>query len=205
MTNAEMSLKTKQALASALKDAMQRKALSKITVSELCAACNINRNTFYYHFRDVYDLLKWMLEQEAIEVVKSFDLIVNTEEAFRFIMRYVGENRHIINCAYDSMGHEEIKRFFYTDLIDVMKRTISGGEEELNITVDDDFKEFLAVFYTEASAGILIDWIKNKFRQDEETLLEDLLLIYRSSMPQVLLAGVEKQNGGAMRKQSPGT
>ncbi|WP_295208123.1 TetR family transcriptional regulator [Ruminococcus sp.] len=39
------------------------KPLSKITVSEIVADCNINRKTFYYHFEDVQSLLKWTLEQ----------------------------------------------------------------------------------------------------------------------------------------------
>ena len=115
MTNEELSLKTKRALAAALKKSMGKKPLSKITVSELIAECNVNRKTFYYHFQDIYDLLKWMFDQEAIEIVKNFDLIVNTEEAIRFVMDYVEENKHIINCAYDSMGHEAIKQFFYAD------------------------------------------------------------------------------------------
>ena len=53
-----------------------------------------------------------MLEQEAIDVVKNFDLVVDTEEALRFVMEYADENKHIINGAVDSMGYEEIKRFF---------------------------------------------------------------------------------------------
>ena len=112
MRNEEMSLLTKQKLASSLKKAMEKKPLSKVTVSELIKDCNINRNTFYYHFSDIYDLLKWTLEQEAIEVVKKIDLLVDTEEAIRFVMDYVDHNYHIINCAYDSMGQEEMKRFF---------------------------------------------------------------------------------------------
>ena len=111
MTNEEMSIRTKKALATALKKTMEKKTLSKITVSELVQECDVNRKTFYYHFQDIYGLLKWMLEEEAIEVVKNFDLVVNTEEAIRFVMEYVEENQHIINCAYDSMGHEEMKRF----------------------------------------------------------------------------------------------
>ena len=105
MTNEEMSFKTKKSLADALKKAMAHKPLSKITVSELITECNINRKTFYYHFEDIYALLKWMFEAEAIEVVKQFDMVENTEEAFRFVMDYVEQNQHIINCAYDSMGH----------------------------------------------------------------------------------------------------
>lgn len=188
MTNEEMSLKTKNALAVALKKAMETKKLSKITVSELIAECNVNRKTFYYHFQDIYALLKWMLEEEAIEVVKQFDMVVNTEEAFRFVMDYVEENKHIINCAYDSLGHEELKRFFYTDFNSILFGAIKSGEDKLGISLDESFEEFLARFYTEAAAGILIDWIKNRVSQDRETVLQNLLLIYRVSIPEILKA-----------------
>ncbi len=192
MTNKELSLKTKKSLAAALKKAMEKKALSKVTVSELCAACNVNRKTFYYHFTDIYDLLKWMFEKEAIEIVKQFDMIVNTADAFRFIMEYVENNKHIINCAYDSMGYEELKRFFYTDINGLMLNVIKSGEDNLEISLDKDFEEYLAKFYTEASAGILIDWIKNRSNQDKETILQNLLLIYRVSIPEILKSRAEQ-------------
>ncbi|MGN0517497.1 MAG: TetR-like C-terminal domain-containing protein, partial [Acutalibacteraceae bacterium] len=130
----------------------------------------------------------WMLEEEAIEVVKQFDMVVNTEEAFRFVMDYVEENKHIINCAYDSLGHEELKRFFYTDFNSILFGAIKSGEDKLGISLDESFEEFLARFYTEAAAGILIDWIKNRVSQDRETVLQNLLLIYRVSIPEILKA-----------------
>ena len=187
MTNEELSLKTKQSLAQALKQEMKHKQLSKITITELCDVCQINRKTFYYHFEDIYDLLKWTLEQEAIEVVKNFDLVVNTEEALRFVMAYADENKDIINGALDSMGHEEIQRFFYNDLFDVIYGAIEEGEYDLKIVVDPQFKNFLAAFYTEASAGILIEWVKNRMKQDKETVIKSLLSIYTVSIPAVLL------------------
>ena len=186
MTNEELSLKTKQSLAQVLKNAMEHKKLSKITISELCAVCRINRKTFYYHFEDIYSLLKWTLEQEAVEVVKNFDLVVNTEEALRFVMAYADENKHIKNCAFDSMGYEEIKRFFYNDLFSVIYGAIEQVEDELQITVDSQFKNYLAAFYTEASAGLLIEWVKNRMTQDKETILQSLLSIYKISIPAIL-------------------
>lgn len=187
MTNEELSLKTKQSLAQALKQQMKHKQLSKITITELCDICQINRKTFYYHFEDIYDLLKWTLEQEAVEVVKNFDLVVNTEEALRFVMAYADENKDIINSALDSMGHEEIQRFFYNDLFNVIYGAIEEGEYDLKIVVDPQFKNFLAAFYTEASAGILIEWVKNRMKQDKETVIKSLLSIYAVSIPAVLL------------------
>ncbi len=186
MTNEELSLKTKKSLAAALKKAMETKKLSKITVSDLTAECNVNRKTFYYHFTDIYALLKWMFEEEAIEVVKQFDMVVNTEEAIRFIMDYVEKNKHIINCAYDSMGNEELKRFFYTDLYGIIWNTIVTGAQMHNLMIDEQFTDFLANFYTEGCAGMLINWVKNKITQDRETVLQNMLLISRVSIPEIL-------------------
>lgn len=188
MKNEEISLKTKQALTTALKKAMEKKPLSKVTVSELIKECNINRNTFYYHFANIYDLLKWMLEQEAIEVVKKIDLLVNIEEAIRFVMDYVEENKHIINCAYDSMGSEEMKRFFYSDIIGVTRLAIDEAERELNITVNVGFKDFLTAFFTEALVGMMISGIKCKYEQDREEMLQNVLLVCQTAMPQLLKA-----------------
>lgn len=188
MTNEELSLKTKQSLAAALKNTMENKKLSKITVSELCTTCNVNRKTFYYHFQDIYALLKWMLEQEAIDVVKNFDFIVDTEEAFRFVMDYVDKNKHIINGAFDSMGYEEIKRFFYNDLYSVVYGAIEQGEKELRVKTELQFKEFLASFYTEATAGLLIEWTKNQIIQDREIVLQNLLAIFKTTLPSILLS-----------------
>ena len=63
MRHDEVSLNTKKALSNALKDAMKKKSFQKITVRELRQACNVNRKTFYYHFSDIYALLKWTLEE----------------------------------------------------------------------------------------------------------------------------------------------
>jgi len=106
------SMNTKTKLANSLRKAMEKKTFSKITISEIILDCGVNRKTFYYHFQDIYALLKWMLEQDAIEVVKKFDLIADSEEAVLFVMNYVESNKHLINCAYDSIGHDQIKSFF---------------------------------------------------------------------------------------------
>lgn len=105
------SQETKRALAASLKKLMNRKPLSKITINEIVQDCGVNRNSFYYHFEDIYALFKWMLEQEAVESVRQFDLMLDYREAIQFVMDYVSENRHIVNGAYDAMGREGLKRF----------------------------------------------------------------------------------------------
>lgn len=180
---------TKRMLADSLKKAMKTKAFSKITVSQIINDCGVNRKTFYYHFQDIYALLKWMFEEEAIEVVKQFDLLVDYEEAIRFVMRYVDENDYIISCAYDSIGRDEMKRFFYADFLGVAVSVIDAVEASLEKKSDPEFKQYVAQFYAEAIAGMLIDWVKNKDKHDKEKTLEYLTTIIGAALESLKRAG----------------
>lgn len=162
------TLNTRRAIAESLKRAMKKKPFSKITVSEIISDCGINRKTFYYHFDDIYSLLKWMLEEEAITVVKAFDLIQNYEDAIRFVMDYVEENDYVINCVCDSIGQEGMKQFFYDDFIGITQSVIEQAAKQSEKPHEPDYLLFLAQFYTEAIAGSLLEWVKNMKSRDRE-------------------------------------
>lgn len=193
MKHTVTSLNTKKALAESLKKAMASKPLSKITVSEIIQACGVNRKTFYYHFEDIYALLKWMLDQEAIEVVKNFDLLINPEEALAFVIDYVDANKHIINCVYDSMGRDEMKRFFMTDMYGMVCSLVESIAKEMRVVVEDDFKDFLATFYTEALAGMLINYFQGSERLGRQELIHYILLILQNSIPNIIRNTNRKQ------------
>jgi probable dihydroxyacetone kinase regulator len=180
------TLNTKRALAASLKKFMENKPLSKITISEIIADCGVNRKTFYYHFEDVYALLKWMLEEEAIEVVKQADMLVDIREIVLFVMNYVHENKHLLCCAYDSMGRDEMKRFFYADFIEVTRNTIYDIEQRLGVHTDEDFKEFLAHFYTEGISGLLVDEFTKKEEHDPEKAADYFATILENTLPGAL-------------------
>ena len=62
---------TKETLADALRKMMTVKPIDKITVKDIVDICNVNRQTFYYHFDDVYDLLEWIFEMDCNRVFPS--------------------------------------------------------------------------------------------------------------------------------------
>lgn len=193
MTHEESSLQTKKLLCSALKETMKHKPFSKVTVSELIKDCNLNRKTFYYHFEDIYDLLKWMLEQEAIEVVKQFDIVTDYEEAFNFVMDYVEKNAYFLNCIYDSVGRDELKRFFYNDFICIIGKIIDDYENSLNLAISDNFREFIVNFYTEAVAGMVINLFQysgsaehSTEKYDRKKLIDYFSVIVHTSLPALL-------------------
>lgn len=191
MTHEETSLQTKLTLCNSLKKIMKQKPFSKITVSELIKDCNLNRKTFYYHFEDIYGLLKWMLEQETFEIVKQFDLLVDYEDVFNFVIDYVEKNAYFLNCIYDSVGRDELKRFLYQDFIGVINTLVLDTEKKLELEVEDSFRDFVCNFYTEAIAGMLINLFQNLEKYNQDQVLEYLTIMLKTSLPAVLAAKKE--------------
>ena len=89
---------TKQALAQSLKDLMQEKPFQKISVSDICERCGMNRKSFYYHYRDKYDLLNWIFDTEfgAICLHKTYRA---EEDFFRDLCEYFYANRSFYRKA----------------------------------------------------------------------------------------------------------
>lgn len=181
MKKEEESLKTKTALSGALKAHMLTKPLSKITINDIVSSCHVNRKTFYYHFQDIYDLLKWTMEQEAIEVVRQYDLLIDYEEAIMFIIDYVENNKYILNCTYDSLGRRELRRFFYNDFFSILTHLFDEIAASLSIVIPDDYRQFICDFYTGAVAGKLIAlFTENTSAEDKKKMVNYTVLIFKS-------------------------
>jgi len=190
MKHEEASMQTRRALSAALKAQMEHKPLRKITVNDLINMCGLNRKTFYYHFTDIYDLLKWTLEQEAVQVVKQFDLLTNYHDIVLFVMNYAEKNAHILNCAYDSMGRDELKRFFCSDFYEIVDGMIDRCCQSCGCTISKSYHTFLRNFYTEALAGILVNWFREKHTPEEkENTIQYLSQVMLTSLPTVIQQG----------------
>lgn len=182
------TLNTKKMLSASLKHCMEKKSLSKITVTDIVTDCGLNRKTFYYHFQDVPDLLKWTLEQEAVDVVKQFDLLNELEEALRFAIRYIRENSHMINCAYDSIGRDELKRFLNHDFQSIVMSIVEQIERKENVHSDPDAKKIICNFYTEGMAGELVDLLKSRDAAQDEKSIRCISLVVRTSLEAAVIS-----------------
>ncbi len=187
MNNEITSLRTKQALAAALKEKMKTKPFSKITVRELIEECGVNRKTFYYHFQDIYALLRWLFEEEAIQVVKHFDLLLDWEEAIGFTCDYIQENRDILQCACQSIGRDILKRFFFSDFIGITESVVSDSEKRSNHFLPPALKSYYCKFLTEAIAGMMLSYIEEDYPYSRQDSIDNITVILRTSITGLLM------------------
>lgn len=175
-----MSQFTKRALEDSLKHLLLQKPLNKITINDIAEDCGINRMTFYYHFKDIYDLVEWAcLEdaQRALDGKKSYE---TWQQGFVQIFRAVQENKPFVMNVYRCVSREQVERYL-TPLTDNL---IMGVINELsaNMVVREEDKAFIARVYSYAFVGLMLDWIKDDMRADPEKLVEKFALVIHDNV-----------------------
>ena len=180
------SLKTKRALAESLKKLMRAKPFSKITVTEIVNDCVVNRKTFYYHFEDIYALLRWIFEEEAVNIIRKFYLLNDYDEAMEFIYEYISENQDLLRNAYDAFGSVELSSFFHMSFVGLNESLIESVEQKMHKRLPERTREYLCEFLTEASAGLLLNIISGNMHFDRAKDMMPVSSIIRASIVGVL-------------------
>ena len=183
-----MSEITKKALAASLKKLLSKKELSKITISNITDDCGVNRQTFYYHFKDIYDLLKWTLEQDSLVVVNQFDVTVDYEKIICTLMDYVDKNRVLLAHAYSAIGKNGFERFFFTNFQRVSQEVIEKAAVKQNVQISSEYKEFLCCFYSNALCGLLVAWFLERNRFDKEQFAQNIVFTLKTSVTALMQA-----------------
>lgn len=186
MKQNEINYKTKLKLSNALKKLMCKKPVSKITITEIVEMCDVNRKTFYYHFIDIYDLLEWTLQEDAVSIIKSFDLMTNFDDAVRFAMDYVEKNHHIINCAIDSVSTNYIKNFFVNNFNDFIFKQIKKIIDEKSYNISDRFITFLTSTLTSMIAIALYDWMIHMDTMDKQLTINYVDVVIKHSLADII-------------------
>ena len=175
-----MSQVTKRALEQSLKNLLLKKPLTKITVGDITDDCGINRMTFYYHFKDIYDLVEWSCLEDAkmaLEEKKTYD---TWQQGLLQIFKAVQENKPFILNVYRCVHREQVEKYLQP-LVDQLLLNVIN-EEAAGITVRDEDKQFIAQVYSYMFIGLMLDWIKNDMREDPQQIVEKLSKLIKGSV-----------------------
>lgn len=171
MTPDKKSDQTKHMLTASLKKIMAQKPLNKISIREICEDCGVNRQTFYYHFNDIYDQLEWMFKQEEASFIKDNDDMLIWQDCLMCMFQYLEENRAVCMCVLNSVGHDYIRKLFVSDAHDIIERYINIISP---VQHTKEYMDFLINFYSCAIAGMVECWFHGEIKNTPEELIKNL-------------------------------
>lgn len=181
----KMSQITKRALEQSLKNLLLKKPLTKITISDIAEDCGINRMTFYYHFKDIYDLVEWSCLEDARKALEEKKTHDTWQEGLLNIFEAVRENKPFVMNVYRCIDHEQVEKYLKPPTDNLIMGVIN--EQSAGITVREEDKEFIARVYSYIFIGIMLDWIKDDMKADPKLIVDKLAMLIKDSLSDALL------------------
>ena len=149
---------TKLALEASLKNLLLKKPVDKITITDLTNDCGITRMAFYYHFKDIYDLVEWSCYEDASRALQGKKTYETWQEGLVQIFEAVMENKPFIMNVYHALSREQVENYLFRLTRDLIMNVIKECSKGMNITASE--QSFIADFYKYSFVGVMLDWIK---------------------------------------------
>ena len=175
-----MSQMTKRALEASLKELLRHKPLDKITVSDLTDHCGVNRMTFYYHFKDIYDLVEWCCEEDAARALAGQKTYDTWQQGFLQILQSLQKDKVFYINVYHSISREYIEQYLYKLTYDLLADVVE--EECRDAAVSGEDKALIAEFYKYGFVGMMLHWIDGGMKADYRELVQRLSTMLHGSI-----------------------
>lgn len=171
---------TKQALEASLKNMMLKKPLDKITIRDITEDCGISRMAFYYHFKDIYDLVEWSCIEDASQALQGKKTCDTWQEGLTQIFEAVLENRPFILNAYRCISRDQMENFLFRLTYGLIRGVVDEKSRDAAIAEED--KAFIAEFYKYSFVGIMLDWIKQGMSADYQLIVRKVSTTMQGSI-----------------------
>ncbi|MBQ7307092.1 MAG: TetR/AcrR family transcriptional regulator C-terminal domain-containing protein [Clostridia bacterium] len=164
---------TKKAMAKAFKKLLQKKSFTSITITDICQNCGMNRKSFYYHFKDKYDLVNWIFKTEFLDVLKKEKLTYNEYISLKnleHLVEFFYKDRFFYKKVFQIEGQNSFNEYFrslcYPLLVERLKK----------IFETEQITQFQVNFYADAVMCSIKRWITSIEPMKPNEFVEQIVL-----------------------------
>lgn len=168
---------TQKAIIQTFGEMLTEMPFEKITVSALVARCEISSNTFYYHFRDIYDLLDVWLDRQKEKYLQEMENTEDYSQCLKTILRKMQEEPQRVYHIFSSVSRERMERYVFTSVEGWFYELVK--ERAAGMKVDEDKIRMVASFYCYSFLGFLMKFIWERMESDVDSGVDGLSEIFQ--------------------------
>lgn len=153
------SLITKRALAAALRELMEEAPFEKINVARICARCGMSRKSFYYHFKDKYDLVNWIFDTEFIKLGNALTNASSPDDRWELIeeiCQFFYQNRGFYRKALMIKGQNSFSEHLRDACVPLIKLRFQ------QLVGNEGADDFSVNFYADAALCAIERWLLSR-------------------------------------------
>jgi probable dihydroxyacetone kinase regulator len=172
----------KTEIINSFKELLSKQSIDKITVKEICNRCDVNRQTFYYHFMDIMDIFKYVIYEELSAEISENRTFDTWEGGFLATMNYLKKNSKLILHVYRSNYWPEASIYFTNFSNKLLDDVVAECVEKMKVKVSEKDQRFIVNFYIHVFNGLIMDWINEGMDREPEVVLRKLLFMIEGSI-----------------------
>lgn len=170
---------TKRALADCLKKLMAEKDFNKIRVDDITSSCGLTRQSFYYHFKDKYDLMNWIYYTETVRFMTPYESIEHWADGLTDLCCYMQHNETFYKNALNTVGQNSFPDYLNQYISAV---TISVIEGMLDAEYDQEKWGFIVSFFSTAFVAFIVRWANNGMKEDPSEYISQIRSLFDGSV-----------------------
>ena len=167
-----MSKYTQKAILYTFRDMLETTPFDKITVSALVSKCEISSNTFYYHFRDIYDLLDTWLLLWKEKYVDRMEQDGNWQDTVKSLLRDMKAHSNIVYHLSDSLSRERIERSIFESTDHTFYKLVC--RETAEVDIPEEILRNVAEYNTYAFLGFFLKFLWNRMTDDIDEMIDQI-------------------------------
>ena len=179
-----MSQRTKREIKRAYKRLLLTQPINKITISDIADECGINRMTFYYHFKDIYELIEWSCLYDIENVLKEKKANNTWKMGFLRVFNAFLDNKAFVLKLERSDTRGYIEKLLNEFMFDLIMNEVE--KQSVDMQVKEEDKIFLANFFKYAFCGVFADWISGGMESDPEQIIAKLGIVVEGDLIKAL-------------------
>lgn len=150
-----MAVNMKSMIAEAFMTLSKTKDVDKITVTDLVKACHISRQTFYYHFQDILEVIEWSVQQAFQEILARRMDTDAPEDTLRTFIESSSEADVLLKKLLHSQRREQIETIFVNAVRSYLQEVLNRQELKSDLPLAD--AKIMLDFCTYGIVGLLLE------------------------------------------------
>ncbi|GLC81700.1 TetR/AcrR family transcriptional regulator [Lacrimispora brassicae] len=170
---------------------LSERPLHKITVTDVVTACEINRNTFYYYYADLYDIISEIFQTEFQKVINDYNDTNSWEESLLQALNFAVKNKKAVYHIYNSIQKEKLEKYLFDVSGNAIRRYVEKIMNSLDIHASHSDINIIILFYQYALTEMLINWISSGMSVEQENIIRRSGQLFSGNIERSLRKSVE--------------
>lgn len=171
---------TQELFAEALYDLLKERSLEKISVKDITEQSKLSRNTFYYHFKDKYELVNWIFYSDMRAGIREFEDACSVTESFQKVCSRLYHEREFYRPCFKYIGQNSLFEYMHEIYYELWKKKLVISCRNAGVRLPEEKIVLKAKLNAYTMIGVLSDWMKNGMHENYISYLDQVAVLLES-------------------------